>query len=48
VASGRNEMNREEAQPRGEGQELAGAAPAPLRGPTRVNLKATAEGGLRQ
>lgn len=37
MAIGRNEMNREEAQPRGEGQELAGGVPAPLRGPTRVN-----------
>lgn len=38
MATERDEMNREEAQPRGEGQELAGAAPAPLRGPTRVNV----------
>jgi hypothetical protein len=34
----RDEMNREEAQPLGEGQELAGGAPAPLREPTRVNM----------
>lgn len=34
----RDDMNREEAQPVGEGQELAGGAPAPLRGPTRFNM----------
>ena len=33
----RDDMNREEAQLRGEGQELAGGVPAP-HGPTRVNV----------
>jgi hypothetical protein len=37
VVMERDEMNREEAQPLGEGQELAGGA-AQLRGPTRFNM----------
>jgi hypothetical protein len=37
VVMERDDMNREEAQPRGEGQELAGGVPAP-HGPTRVNV----------
>jgi hypothetical protein len=37
VVMERDDMNREEAQPRGEGQGLAGGVPAP-HGPTRVNV----------
>jgi hypothetical protein len=38
VVMERDEMNREEAQPLGEGQELAGGAPVPLRRSTRVDV----------
>jgi len=44
VATERDEMNWEEAQPRAEGEELAGGAPVPLRRPTRVNV---ISGGLK-